>query len=133
MTAPDETQGDCPLCGRIEAGRLLAQRGVAVAVADAFPVSPGHSLVLSKRHVADLFDLPHAEQLALWSLVAEVREALRRAHEPDGFNVGVNAGAAAGQTVPHAHVHVIPRYVGDVRDPRGGIRWVIPDRAAYWR
>ncbi len=65
-------------------------------------------------------------------LVLEVREILAQSHSPDGFNVGVNAGDAAGQTVPHAHVHVIPRYRGDVEDPRGGLRWLLPERAAYW-
>ena len=69
----------------------------------------------------------------MWRLVSEVRADLERRFAPDGFNVGLNAGAAAGQTVDHAHVHVIPRFVGDVPDPRGGVRWVLPGAAAYWR
>jgi diadenosine tetraphosphate (Ap4A) HIT family hydrolase len=82
--------------------------------------------------VAALFDLPAEEQLSLWSQVAVVRQLLIEQYNPDGFNVGVNEGLAAGQTVPHAHIHVIPRRHGDVADPRGGVRWVIPAKAQYW-
>ena len=69
----------------------------------------------------------------MWRLVDRVRASLAAELDPDGFNVGVNDGAAAGQTVAHAHVHVIPRFEGDVADPRGGVRWVVPDRARYWQ
>ena len=72
------------------------------------------------------------EQAAIWRLVAQVRGKLASERRPDGFNVGVNDAPAAGQTVPHAHVHVIPRRVGDVADPRGGVRWVLPGKARYW-
>jgi diadenosine tetraphosphate (Ap4A) HIT family hydrolase len=89
-------------------------------------------LVVPKRHVASLFDLPDEEQVALWRLVALIRTRLVTELRPDGFTVGVNDGPAAGQTVPHAHVHVIPRRAGDVADPRGGVRWVIPAKAQYW-
>ena len=82
--------------------------------------------------MAALFDLPAEEQLSLWSQVAVVRQLLIEQYNPDGFNVGVNEGLAAGQTVPHAHIHVIPRRRGDVADPRGGVRWVIPAKAQYW-
>jgi diadenosine tetraphosphate (Ap4A) HIT family hydrolase len=84
------------------------------------------------RHVPDFFELSADEQHAVWQRVAEVRQRLAQDFAPAGFNVGLNAGSAAGQTVPHAHVHVIPRYDGDVSDPRGGVRWVIPGRAAWW-
>jgi diadenosine tetraphosphate (Ap4A) HIT family hydrolase len=104
----------------------------AIAFSDAFPVAEGHTLVAPRRHVTSLFDLPVEEQVALWRLVALVRGKLLEELRPDGFNVGVNDGPAAGQTVLHAHVHVIPRRVGDVGDPRGGVRWVVPDKAAYW-
>jgi diadenosine tetraphosphate (Ap4A) HIT family hydrolase len=99
---------------------------------DAFPVTQGHTLIVPKRHVASLFDLPDEEQVALWKLVAQVRGKLASELQPDGFNVGVNDGPAAGQTVPHAHIHLIPRRMGDVADPRGGVRWIIPNKAAYW-
>ena len=84
------------------------------------------------KHVASLFDLNNAEQADLWKLVASVREQLQREFNPDGFNVGLNDGTAAGQTVMHAHIHVVPRYIGDVADPRGGVRWIISEKADYW-
>ena len=84
------------------------------------------------KHVASLFELSATEQADLWQLVASVREQLQGEFNPDGFNVGLNDGTAAGQTVMHAHIHVVPRYVGDVADPRGGVRWIIPEKADYW-
>jgi len=123
---------DCPLCARARSVQATISNALAVAVPDGYPLSLGHSLVIPRRHVADLLALAPDEQAALWTLVPEVCAALRRDHRPAGFNIGVNVGAAAGQTVAHAHVHVIPRYVGDAPDPRGGVRWVLPDRADYW-
>lgn len=99
---------------------------------DAYPVSPGHTLVIPRRHVETYRDATAAEQAALWSLVNEVCARLDETHEPDGYNLGVNVGAAAGQTVMHVHLHVIPRYRGDSPDPRGGVRHVFPDKAKYW-
>ena len=95
-------------------------------------VAQGHTLVVPRRHCADVFELTPAEFEAVWSVVRELRDELHARLRPDGFTIGVNAGEAAGQTVAHAHVHVIPRFHGDVPDPRGGVRWVIPQRAAYW-
>jgi len=89
--------------------------------------------VLPREHKANLFDLPGQTQAALWQLVAEVRNELQLDLAPAGFNIGLNDGVAAGQTVMHVHIHVIPRYRGDVRDPRGGIRCVIPGKAKYWK
>ncbi len=123
----------CPFCDRDPGAATLASNETAVSFLDGFPLSDGHALVVPRRHVADLFALDAEEQAAVWRLVAEVRALLAATRAPDGFNVGVNVGAAAGQTVAHAHVHVIPRYAGDVADPRGGVRWVLPARAAYWR
>jgi diadenosine tetraphosphate (Ap4A) HIT family hydrolase len=122
----------CPLCERLAGGELLAESELAAAFSDAFPVSPGHALVIPRRHEADFFALSPEEQAAMWALVVPVRRALAEAHAPAGFNLGMNVGAAAGQTVGHAHLHVIPRYAGDAEDPRGGVRWVLPARAAYW-
>ena len=110
----------------------MPTHGTAVALLDGFPVSPGHTLVVPRRHQGSLFDLPPEEQEDIWALVGLVRERLRFEHQVDGFNVGLNDGPAAGQTVLHAHVHVIPRYEGDLPDPRGGVRWVIPEKADYW-
>lgn len=123
----------CPLCVAAAGRNVLAANDLAVAIWDAFPVSPGHALIISRRHVADLFELSAHEQAALWALLPAVKAVLAARHAPNGYNVGVNVGEAAGQTVGHVHVHVIPRYEGDAADPRGGVRWVLPDRAAYWR
>lgn len=122
----------CPLCAAVERRDLLAANDHAVAIYDAFPVSPGHTLIVSRRHVASLFDLTDDERAALWELLVVVRRTLDKHHSPDGFNVGANVGGAAGQTVGHVHVHVIPRFFGDVPDPRGGVRWVLPSHAGYW-
>ncbi len=105
----------------------------AIAFADAFPLAEGHMLVAPRKHVSSIYELTGPEQAAIWKLVAEVRERLLTGLKPDGFNIGLNDGLAAGQTVDHAHVHVIPRRQGDVPDPRGGIRWVIADNAPYWK
>jgi diadenosine tetraphosphate (Ap4A) HIT family hydrolase len=101
-------------------------------IRDAFPVSPGHSLVVLKRHVASYFEVTHEERLALMELLDQARAAAEHEFHPDGYNVGINDGPAAGQTVPHLHVHLVPRFMGDVADPRGGVRWVIPEKADYW-
>ncbi len=122
----------CVFCERIATTRPLAENELAVAFPDAFPLSPGHTLVVPRRHESDFFALSEEEQAAIWRLVGVVRSQLARERRPDGFNVGLNAGAAAGQTVAHAHFHVIPRYAGDSKDPRGGIRWLMPDKVRYW-
>ncbi len=111
--------------------RVLAETDLALAFADAFPVAAGHTLVVPKRVVPHFFDLTAKEQAAVWKLVAVVRGRLARQYQPDGFNIGLNDGTAAGQTVLHAHVHVIPCYCGDVGDPQGGVRGVIPSRRKY--
>ncbi len=128
--APD---GDCPFCARIAGGEVSAEEPLAAAFPDGFPVSPGHTLVVPRRHVADFFQLTAEERAAVFRLVAAMKEQLDRERTPAGYNVGVNAGEAAGQTVWHAHVHLIPRYRGDVEDPRGGVRWVVRARAPYWK
>jgi diadenosine tetraphosphate (Ap4A) HIT family hydrolase len=124
-------QHRCPFC-HLEQSSIILENDLAVAFPDAFPVAEHHLLVVRRRHVASLFDLTEAEQAALWRLVAQVRARLVAELRPDGLNIGVNDGPAAGQTVLHAHVHVIPRRAGDVADPRGGVRWVLPARAQYW-
>jgi diadenosine tetraphosphate (Ap4A) HIT family hydrolase len=121
----------CPFC-HLEQSRIALENDAAVAFPDAFPIAEGHMLVVPRRHVTSLFDLPNEEQAAIWRLVAQVRGKLAAELKPDGFTIGVNDGLAAGQTVLHAHVHVIPRRMGDVPDPRGGIRWVVPAKAPYW-
>ncbi|MGE0487572.1 MAG: DUF3427 domain-containing protein [Vulcanimicrobiota bacterium] len=98
---------------------------------DAFPVSPGHALLVTRRLVSDWFAASPAEQRELMEAVAIARDAILERHQPEGFNIGINVGEVAGQTVPHLHVHVIPRYRGDVGDPTGGVRSVIPGRPNY--
>jgi diadenosine tetraphosphate (Ap4A) HIT family hydrolase len=120
----------CPFCERI--APVEHRSTSAVSFADHFPLNPGHTLVVPSRHESSVFVLSTAEQGDLWRLVAEVRRDLQDRLSPDGFNIGINDGAAAGQTVDHAHIHVIPRFLNDVPDPRGGVRWVLPDKAAYW-
>jgi diadenosine tetraphosphate (Ap4A) HIT family hydrolase len=121
----------CPFCS-LPTERFVLQSGYAVVIRDAFPVSPGHTLIIPKRHVASFFEVTEAERADLMSLLAAARDDLDREFRPAGYNVGINDGAAAGQTVPHVHVHLIPRFAGDREDPRGGVRWVLPDKAVYW-
>ena len=111
---------------------MRAESEFAVAFLDGFPITQGHTLVIPKRHVASLFELSEEEQAAVWRLVAHVRAKLVIEIQPDGFNIGLNDGTAAGQTVMHAHVHIIPRRKGDTADPRGGVRLIFPDKARYW-
>jgi diadenosine tetraphosphate (Ap4A) HIT family hydrolase len=121
----------CPFC-EIEPDRIIARNELALAIRDNYPVSEGHTLIVPIEHKAGLYDLPAEVQSALWSLAGEVRQQLHDQLYPAGFNIGLNDGLAAGQTVMHVHVHVIPRYEGDMEDPRGGVRWVLPDKARYW-
>ncbi len=127
------TDVSCVFCDRIENGDVLLSNGSAAAFHDGFPLNPGHTLIVPLRHEPSFLDLDEAEQAAVWALVVPVRKLIEAGGlVPDGYNIGINIGEAAGQTVAHAHVHVIPRYCGDVADPRGGVRRVIPDRARYW-
>jgi diadenosine tetraphosphate (Ap4A) HIT family hydrolase len=104
---------------------------LAVAVLDAYPVSPGHALIVARRHVPSYFDLSPVEVSALHELLAQVQVWIETKHRPHGYTVGVNVGPAAGQTVMHVHLHLIPRYSGDVQDPVGGVRNIIPGRGRY--
>jgi diadenosine tetraphosphate (Ap4A) HIT family hydrolase len=118
----------CPFCRRVTDAGAAA----AVAFDDEYPVSVGHRLVVPRRHVAHAEQLPTEEWAALFALVQQEARAATELPGVDGVNVGINSGVSAGQTIEHAHVHVIPRRVGDVPDPRGGVRWVIAPHAAYW-
>ncbi len=116
---------------RVPRTEWLAANDSAFAITDAFPVSPGHALVVPHRRIATWWQATDGERRDILALVDEVKARLDAEFEPDGYNVGFNSGAAAGQTVGHLHVHVIPRYAGDVPDPRGGVRFVIPSKANY--
>jgi len=121
----------CPFCEPRDTGQLIGQSATAFAIPDGYPVSPGHTLVIPRRHVANILELSSNETADVLRLVGEVIARLKPERQPDGFNVGVNIGHAAGQTVMHAHVHVIPRFAGDHPKPEGGVRHAIPGKGYY--
>tara|TARA_B100002052_G_scaffold171765_1_gene156360 strand:- start:1412 stop:1807 length:396 start_codon:yes stop_codon:yes gene_type:complete len=126
---------NCPFCliiTELQSDTIILENTHSVAILDLYPLSEGHTLVIPKVHMEDYFRLSTQQTNSIWSLVAETKEYLEESHKPDGFNVGINIGSAAGQTVNHCHIHVIPRYQGDIEDPRGGVRWTIPQYAQYW-
>lgn len=125
-------QATCPFC-TLDPTRIITSNTAAFAIMDGFPISPGHSLVIPKRHIASLFEVTRDERDSLFDLLEQMKMELQEEHGPDGFNIGINDGAAAGQTVMHLHIHLIPRYTGDTEDARGGVRWIMPDKAPYWR
>ncbi|WER50380.1 HIT family protein [Cupriavidus sp. WKF15] len=120
--------GPCRFC---TSDGIIARNALAHVRYDRYPVAPGHALIIPNRHFADYFDATEAEFAALHALVREMKTRLEAEFHPDGFNVGVNIGVHAGQTVMHVHIHLIPRYAGDVGNPRGGVRGVIPARQDY--
>ena len=122
---------NCPFC-QMPTERVIAAWPLCIVIRDGFPVSAGHTLVIPKRHVASFFDCSEEERVELMNALEAVKRDLDRTLNPNGYNIGINDGAAAGQTVPHVHIHLIPRYTGDQTDPRGGVRWIIPDKARYW-
>jgi diadenosine tetraphosphate (Ap4A) HIT family hydrolase len=115
----------------IEPRELVFETATAFSIFDKFPVSKGHILIIPKRLVSNYFELTFREQSALWFMVNKVKIFLQNQFNPDGFNTGINTGEAAGQTIAHVHIHVIPRYKGDVENPKGGIRGVIPNKKEY--
>lgn len=125
------TSATCPFCTLPES-RTLLRNSAAVAVRDAYPVTQGHTLVIPLRHIASFFEATAQERDGMLALLDQAKLRLQSEFGPAGYNIGINDGAAAGQTVGHLHIHLIPRYPGDRADPRGGVRWVIPDKADYW-
>jgi len=121
---------DCPFCRQQE---IVVENELAYADYDTYPVSPGHCLIITRRHVAEYFQATAEEKAAIWDLVDEMKIIIDRDYKPDGYNVGVNVGKAGGQSVPHIHIHMIPRYTGDMENPRGGVRGVIPHKQKYER
>ena len=122
----------CRFCS-VSADELLISEPLAYLRRDRFPLTPGHCLVIPRRHVVSLFDTTSEERAAIFALLDQAKAMIDAERRPDGYNIGINDGAAAGQTILHLHVHLIPRYLGDTTDPRGGVRWVFPDRARYWK
>jgi diadenosine tetraphosphate (Ap4A) HIT family hydrolase len=125
-----ESQKQCIFCN-LASERIIAENELCLAIRDGFPVSEGHTLIIPKRHVADYFDLTSDEIAAMQTMMKENKCQLDNTLHPDGYNVGVNVNAAAGQTVFHVHMHLIPRYIGDVENPKGGVRGVIPGKQKY--
>ena len=121
----------CPFC-TLPPERILLISAHGVIIRDGFPISPGHTLVIPRRHVDSFFNLTAEERVDLLGLLDQAKAGIQKEFKPETYNVGINDGPAAGQTVPHLHIHLIPRYTGDVPDPRGGVRWIIPDKADYW-
>jgi diadenosine tetraphosphate (Ap4A) HIT family hydrolase len=124
------TISNCPFC-EIATARIIHETSWFVVIEDGFPVSSGHCLVVSKQHHETFFDLSRDEQRELAEVIGATKRLIETKHTPDGYNIGMNCGEAGGQTVMHFHCHVIPRYVGDMEDPRGGVRYCIPDRGSY--
>lgn len=126
-----ESSKGCPFCNLSTKVELVCETATAVAFFDGYPVSKGHTLIIPKRHVANYFDLTDKEQQDLWHMVNHCKTILEKRFHPDGFNVGINVNQAAGQSVFHVHIHLIPRYKGDVENPKGGVRGVIPRKQSY--
>ena len=122
---------ECPFCP-IPQNRIIDSNEMGFVIRDGFPISPGHTLIIPKRHVGSFFEISQEERDALLGLLDQAQKVLDTELNPDGFNIGINDGPSAGQTVPHLHIHLIPRFKGDQGDPRGGVRWVIPEKAKYW-
>lgn len=122
---------NCPFCNAEAERELIVESATAYAIFDKFPVNKGHALIIPKKHCSNYFELTFKEQSACMFMVNTVKQIIEKQFNPDGFNVGININEAAGQTVPHVHIHLIPRYKGDVQEPRGGVRGVIPEKRNY--
>ena len=127
----DYTIENCPFCLKRNTRKIIAENELAYATYDIYPVSVGHCLIITKRHISNFFEVTPEEINELFFLIKKVKSIITAKYSPQGFNVGININEAAGQTVPHVHIHVIPRYEGDVENPRGGVRHVIPGRGNY--
>ena len=121
----------CPFCN-LPSERVVHSNDIGVVIRDGFPVSSGHTLIIPRRHIESFFNLNIEEKMGLLSLLEMAKAGIDQEFGPQSFNIGINDGPAAGQTIPHLHIHLIPRFIGDIPDPRGGVRWIIPDKADYW-
>ena len=118
----------CILCDRED---FFRENQLAWMKYDKYPVSPGHSLIITKRHIESFFDTTPEERQAINELLEEAKKLLDQQYDPDGYNIGINCGEAAGQSIMHLHVHLIPRYWGDSDNPKGGVRGVVPGKRIY--
>lgn len=124
-------ENDCPFCRPGFEKELIAESATIYAMFDKFPVNKGHALIIPKRHCVSYFDLSFKEQQACWFMVNEIKNIIENELHPDGFNIGININEPAGQTISHVHIHLIPRYLGDIDNPEGGVRGVIPEKRIY--
>jgi diadenosine tetraphosphate (Ap4A) HIT family hydrolase len=120
-----------PPCAFCSVDEAVLRNRLAYVRFDKYPANPGHCLIIPFRHVADFFATTEAEREAIFALADSAKQILERDFKPGGYNLGINVGEVAGQTVPHVHLHLIPRYAGDVENPCGGVRGVIPARQKY--
>lgn len=126
---------NCPFCCILNKAinrQIIADNELAFCIRDGFPVTDGHTLIIPKRHVGSFFEITIEERQALFELLDQAKIQCDAEFSPASYNIGINDGAAAGQTVPHLHIHLIPRYDDQEIDPRGGVRCVVPDKADYW-
>jgi diadenosine tetraphosphate (Ap4A) HIT family hydrolase len=121
---------NCPFCD-IHENVIVIKNELCFAIFDKYPVNKGHMLIIPFRHFDNYFDATHEEKLAFLDLIDRAKELIDKEFNPDGYNIGVNIGREAGQTVFHVHIHLIPRYSGDIDNPTGGVRGVIPEKRIY--
>lgn len=126
-----EPSKGCVFCA-LPPARIERSSPLGWVIRDGFPISPGHTLIIPRRHVGSFFELTPDERAELLALLDAAKADLDREFAPQAYNIGINDGPAAGQTVAHLHIHLIPRFDGDRPDPRGGVRWIIPEKADYW-
>lgn len=121
----------CDIKDTVDESKIIYEDSTWIAIEDGYPVSKGHTLLIPKRHCKTYFDLNYLELASVGVTIGIVKMILDKKYKPNGYNIGVNCGEASGQTVPHCHIHIIPRYNGDMEDPRGGVRGVIPSKQKY--
>ena len=122
---------DCFFCKTIKDKEFELENDLAIARFDGYPVSKGHMIVITKRHIKKWWETTPEEKNAIFNLLDEAKKLIDSKYNPDGYNIGINIDEAAGQSIMHLHVHLIPRYIGDVPNPKGGVRGVIPDKQSY--
>lgn len=120
----------CIFCN-LDRERIILDYGSVFSMYDKFPASPGHTLIVSRRHVETYFDTNPTEREYINKLIDNTKNLLDKEYKPTGYNIGMNCGKDAGQTVMHFHLHIVPRYHGDTVNPRGGVRNVIPGKGDY--
>ena len=129
------TTKPCPFCqflsGEINVS-ILFENQTGFVVRDGYPITNGHTLIIPKRHVGSFFEITPEERQDLFDLVDQAKDQLDKEFKPASYNIGINDGEAAGQTIAHLHIHLIPRYSEPDKDPRGGVRWLVPEKADYW-